>query len=86
MKYYLPVIIIKVVIKNQNCMQIENEYQTIEPAFHEKGPPYVLWAAKMAVDFHTGVPWVMCKQDDAPGPVVRLLFGLLDNFFRIDFL
>ncbi|KAH9757097.1 Beta-galactosidase 16 [Citrus sinensis] len=49
--------------------QIENEYQTIEPAFHEKGPPYVLWAAKMAVDFHTGVPWVMCKQDDAPGPV-----------------
>ncbi|KAH9691284.1 Beta-galactosidase 16 [Citrus sinensis] len=49
--------------------KIENEYQTIEPAFHEKGPPYVLWAAKMAVDLHTGVPWVMCKQDDAPGPV-----------------
>ncbi|KAH9757094.1 Beta-galactosidase 16 [Citrus sinensis] len=56
--------------------QIENEYQTIEPAFHEKGPPYVLWAAKMAVDFHTGVPWVMCKQDDAPGPVINACNGM----------
>ena len=51
-------------------MQIENEYKNVEAAFHEKGPPYVKWAAKMAVGLQTGVPWVMCKQDDAPDPVV----------------
>lgn len=28
------------------------------------------WAAKMAVELGTGVPWVMCKEDDAPDPVV----------------
>lgn len=54
-------------------MQIENEYQNIERAFHERGPPYVRWAAKMAVGLQTGVPWTMCKQDDAPNPVVSEL-------------
>lgn len=58
-------------------MKIENEYGNIEAAFHEKGPPYVAWAAKMAVDLQTGVPWMMCKQDDAPDPVVSPLFFVL---------
>ncbi|KAK9232991.1 hypothetical protein WN943_023240 [Citrus x changshan-huyou] len=49
--------------------QIENEYQNIEKAFGEAGPSYVRWAAKMAVELETGVPWVMCKQTDAPDPV-----------------
>ncbi|XP_068653688.1 beta-galactosidase 6-like [Aristolochia californica] len=56
--------------------QIENEYKSVERAFHEKGPPYVRWAAKMAVDLETGVPWVMCKQDDAPDPVINACNGL----------
>ncbi|KAL9396114.1 hypothetical protein Peur_010367 [Populus x canadensis] len=56
--------------------QIENEYGNVEAAFHEKGPPYVKWAAKMAVGLHTGVPWVMCKQDDAPDPVINACNGL----------
>ncbi|KAK3230599.1 hypothetical protein Dsin_002480 [Dipteronia sinensis] len=56
--------------------QIENEYQTVEAAFHERGPPYVLWAAKMAVGLQTGVPWVMCKQDDAPDPVINACNGM----------
>ena len=51
-------------------IQIENEYQNIEAAFHEKGPSYVRWAARMAVGLQTGVPWIMCKQSDAPDPVV----------------
>ena len=34
------------------------------------GPFYVRWVAKMAVDLQTGVPWVMCKQTNAPDPVV----------------
>lgn len=45
----------------------------VEPAFGEQGPPYVRWVARLAVELQTGVPWVMCKQDDAPDPVVSLL-------------
>ncbi|KAH7851872.1 hypothetical protein Vadar_017638 [Vaccinium darrowii] len=56
--------------------QIENEYQNVERAFHERGPPYVRWAAKMAVGLETGVPWNMCKQDDAPGPVINSCNGM----------
>ncbi|KAJ9166686.1 hypothetical protein P3X46_021396 [Hevea brasiliensis] len=56
--------------------QIENEYQTIEAAFHEKGPRYVRWAAAMAVSLQTGVPWVMCKQMDAPDPVINTCNGM----------
>lgn len=53
-------------------MQIENEYGMVEAAFRDKGPPYLRWAAEMAVGLQTGVPWVMCKQNNAPDPVVSL--------------
>ncbi|KAJ0026159.1 hypothetical protein Pint_08133 [Pistacia integerrima] len=56
--------------------QIENEYGTVEPAYHAKGPRYVRWAAKMAVGLQTGTPWVMCKQDDAPDPVINACNGM----------
>ncbi|KAL4632701.1 hypothetical protein ACB092_04G069600 [Castanea dentata] len=56
--------------------QIENEYQNVEAAFHGKGPPYVRWAAKMAVGLQTGVPWIMCKQTDAPDPVINTCNGM----------
>ncbi|XP_027149362.1 beta-galactosidase 16-like [Coffea eugenioides] len=55
--------------------QIENEYQNVEKGFGDKGPPYVRWAAAMAVGLQTGVPWVMCKQDDAPDPVINACNG-----------
>ncbi|XP_057795715.1 beta-galactosidase 16 [Salvia miltiorrhiza] len=55
--------------------QIENEYQNVEKGFGNKGPPYVRWAATMAVGLKTGVPWVMCKQDDAPDPVINACNG-----------
>ncbi|KAK6132284.1 hypothetical protein DH2020_033984 [Rehmannia glutinosa] len=55
--------------------KIENEYQNVEKAFRDKGPPYVRWAAEMAVGLQTGVPWVMCKQDDAPDPVINACNG-----------
>ncbi|KAH9757093.1 Beta-galactosidase 16 [Citrus sinensis] len=55
--------------------KIENEYGMVEHSFLEKGPPYVRWAAKLAVDLQTGVPWVMCKQDDAPDPVINACNG-----------
>ncbi|XP_059656330.1 beta-galactosidase 6 isoform X2 [Cornus florida] len=56
--------------------QIENEYQNVEAAFKEKGPSYVRWAAEMAVGLQTGVPWVMCKQSDAPDPVINTCNGM----------
>ncbi|KAK8647057.1 hypothetical protein V6N13_120815 [Hibiscus sabdariffa] len=56
--------------------QIENEYQLVEDAFHEKGPPYVKWAAQMAVELQTGVPWMMCKQYDAPDPLINTCNGM----------
>uniref|UniRef100_A0A7N0ZT79 Beta-galactosidase n=1 Tax=Kalanchoe fedtschenkoi TaxID=63787 RepID=A0A7N0ZT79_KALFE len=56
--------------------QIENEYQNVEKAFGDRGPPYVTWAANMAVGLQTGVPWVMCKQDDAPDPVINTCNGM----------
>lgn len=51
-------------------MQIENEYGIESKAYGAAGYAYMNWAAKMAVELNTGVPWVMCKEDDAPDPVV----------------
>jgi hypothetical protein len=59
-------------------VQIENEYQPESRAFGTAGHAYMTWAAKMAVGMGTGVPWVMCKQDDAPDPVVMKL-NLLEH-------
>ncbi|XP_047165033.1 beta-galactosidase 6-like [Vigna umbellata] len=56
--------------------QIENEYQNVEKAFGEDGSQYVEWAAKMALGLKTGVPWVMCKQTDAPDPVINTCNGM----------
>ncbi|KAK9285037.1 hypothetical protein L1049_024221 [Liquidambar formosana] len=55
--------------------QIENEYNNIQLAFEERGTKYVQWAGTMAVGLETGVPWVMCKQKDAPDPVINTCNG-----------
>lgn len=52
-------------------MQIENEYGLEIKNYGAPGHAYMTWAAKMAVEMGTGVPWIMCKEDDAPDPVVR---------------
>ncbi|KAJ8442581.1 hypothetical protein Cgig2_026523 [Carnegiea gigantea] len=49
--------------------QIENEYGSEVRQYGAAGQSYVKWAAQMAVGLNTGVPWVMCKEDDAPDPV-----------------
>lgn len=54
-------------------VQIENEYGPEGEAYGPAGYAYMTWAAKMAVGLGTGVPWVMCKEDDAPDPVVMKL-------------
>ncbi|KAA3462829.1 beta-galactosidase 13-like [Gossypium australe] len=55
--------------------QIENEYNTIQLAFRERGDSYVQWAAKMALSLDTKVPWIMCKQRDAPDPIINTCNG-----------
>ena len=53
-------------------LQVENEYGDIETVYGEGGKPYAMWAASMALSKSIGVPWIMCQQYDAPGPVVSL--------------
>ncbi|KAI5673161.1 hypothetical protein M9H77_13525 [Catharanthus roseus] len=61
--------------------QIENEYGPIRREFGEAGAAYMNWAAKMAVGLDTGVPWVMCKEDDAPDPVINTCNGFYCDYF-----
>ncbi|EOY05200.1 Beta galactosidase 9 isoform 1 [Theobroma cacao] len=51
-------------------LQIENEYGNMERSYGQKGKDYVKWAANMALGLRAGVPWVMCKQTDAPGDII----------------
>lgn len=55
--------------------QIENEFGPVEWDIGAPGKAYAKWAAQMAVGLNTGVPWVMCKQDDAPDPVINTCNG-----------
>ncbi|ONK72499.1 uncharacterized protein A4U43_C04F20060 [Asparagus officinalis] len=61
--------------------QIENEYGPESKAFGSAGRSYVNWAAKMATGLDTGVPWVMCKEDDAPDPVINTCNGFYCDAF-----
>ncbi|KAJ3692809.1 hypothetical protein LUZ60_011904 [Juncus effusus] len=55
--------------------QIENEYNNIAEAFKEEGMKYIQWAGNMALKLNVGVPWVMCKQKEAPGAVIPTCNG-----------
>ncbi|KAJ8640959.1 hypothetical protein MRB53_017653 [Persea americana] len=61
--------------------QIENEYGPLEYEFGASGRSYAHWAANMAVGLGTGVPWVMCKQDDAPDPIINACNGFYCDYF-----
>ncbi|XP_057978440.1 beta-galactosidase 1 [Malania oleifera] len=61
--------------------QIENEYGPEEWEIGAPGRAYTKWAAQMAVGLKTGVPWVMCKQDDAPDPVINTCNGFYCDYF-----
>ncbi|KAK3195414.1 hypothetical protein Dsin_026724 [Dipteronia sinensis] len=61
--------------------QIENEYEPERKRFGTAGQAYMEWAAKIAVGLDTGVPWVMCKDEGAPDPVINTCNGFYcDNF------
>ncbi|KAG6534679.1 hypothetical protein ZIOFF_008582 [Zingiber officinale] len=62
--------------------QIENEYGPLEDYYGGSvAKNYATWAAQMAVGLNTGVPWVMCKQDDAPDPVINTCNGFYCDYF-----
>lgn len=63
-------------------LQIENEYGNIESSYGQKGKDYVKWAAKMAVGLGAGVPWIMCKQEDAPEFILDACNGYYCDGFR----
>lgn len=50
--------------------QIENEYGPVEWEIGAPGKAYTKWFSQMAVGLDTGVPWIMCKQQDTPDPLV----------------
>lgn len=62
--------------------QIENEFGPVEWEIGAPGKAYTKWAANMAVGLGTGVPWVMCKQDDAPDPVINTCNGYYCEDFK----
>ena len=66
-------------------LQIENEYGPESRG--AGGRAYVNWAstASMAVGLGTGMPWVMCKENDAPHLEVCPLI-LLSHFIHYIFI
>ncbi|KAI4380364.1 hypothetical protein MLD38_006562 [Melastoma candidum] len=62
--------------------QIENEFELVEYYTGEVGKAYAMWAAEMAVGLDTGVPWVMCKQADAPDPIINTCNGFYCEGFE----
>ncbi|KAL2520473.1 Beta-galactosidase 3 [Forsythia ovata] len=61
--------------------QIENEYGPQAKVLGAPGHQYMTWAANMAVGLDTGVPWVMCKEEDAPDPVINTCNGFYCDAF-----
>ncbi|MED6118383.1 Beta-galactosidase 3 [Stylosanthes scabra] len=61
--------------------QIENEYGPERRGMGPPGHAYINWAAKMAVGLGTGVPWLMCKETDAPDPVINTCNGFYCDDF-----
>ncbi|XP_023744380.1 beta-galactosidase isoform X2 [Lactuca sativa] len=55
--------------------QIENEYGPVEWDIGAPGKAYTKWAAQMADGLKTGVPWIMCKQEEAPDPMIDTCNG-----------
>ncbi|KAG6411654.1 hypothetical protein SASPL_129738 [Salvia splendens] len=62
--------------------QIENEYGPVEWEIGAPGKAYSAWAAKMAVAQNTGVPWIMCKQETAPDPMIDTCNGFYCEGFH----
>ncbi|XP_057443397.1 beta-galactosidase-like [Lotus japonicus] len=61
--------------------QIENEYGDVISHYGEEGNAYIKWCAQMALSQNISVPWIMCKQNNAPSPMINTCNGYYcDNF------
>lgn len=56
--------------------------ETLNTHLGQGGKEYVKWAARMALGLGAGVPWIMCKQTDAPENIVRSLPFTYDMTFK----
>ncbi|KAK6930724.1 Glycoside hydrolase 35, catalytic domain [Dillenia turbinata] len=63
-------------------LQIENEYGNVEGSYGQRGKEYVNWAAAMALGLDAGVPWVMCRQSDAPDVIINSCNGFYCDGFK----
>lgn len=63
-------------------LQIENEYGNIEGSYGQSGKEYIKWAAEMALGLGAGVPWVMCRQTDAPETIIDACNGFYCDGFK----
>ncbi|KAK2967259.1 hypothetical protein RJ640_012587 [Escallonia rubra] len=63
-------------------LMIENEYGYVAKSYGQKGKDYISWAVNMAVGLGAGVPWVMCKQLDAPEFIIDTCNGFYCDGFR----
>lgn len=61
--------------------QIENEYGPVQLWGVPDDKVYAAWTAKLALSLDTGVPWVMCKQEDAPDPIIDTCNGFYCDGF-----
>ncbi|KAK4756926.1 hypothetical protein SAY87_007053 [Trapa incisa] len=64
--------------------QIENEYGPVEWEIGAPGKAYTQWAGNMAVGLNTGVPWIMCKQDHVPDPIINTCNDFYCDWFKPD--
>ncbi|XP_023638216.1 beta-galactosidase 2 [Capsella rubella] len=62
--------------------QIENEYGPMQWEMGAPGKAYSKWTAEMALGLSTGVPWIMCKQEDAPYPIIDTCNGFYCEGFK----
>lgn len=67
--------------------QIENEYDNVQVPYKENGKKYIEWAANMVVKLYNVIPWIMCKQKEAPPSVVRyiIIFIIIVSFKKKNF-
>ncbi|KAF6163217.1 hypothetical protein GIB67_025081, partial [Kingdonia uniflora] len=68
-------------LRSQKLILVENEFGNVDGAYGVGGELYVKWAGETAIKLNTGVPWVMCVQDDAPDPVINTCNGFYCDEF-----
>jgi len=62
--------------------QIENEYGDVISHYGEAGNSYIKWCAEMALAQNIGVPWIMCKQKNAPATMIDTCNGYYCDTFK----